>query len=727
MLSLETPIENIPKIGQAYQKKLKKLGVKTIKDLLFYFPSRYDDFSAITPIDRVKVGDTVCVKGKVSQIDHKRTFKRRLDIIEVVIEDETGSITALWFNQPYLEKTFKEGSFVCLAGKVSLGKDGIYLNNPAYEKIHPVKSSQNEVFRAAGQFDRVSLIHTGRIVPVYRETRGLTSRWLRFVIKPLLVSFYNKIPETLPQEIIKKYKLLPIKRAIWQIHFPDSLELVSQAKERFSFEELFLLEISVLKEKLKLMQKRAPLCPMQVDLMKKFTKSLPFQLTNSQRQCSYQILKDLEKPLPMSRLLEGDVGSGKTVVAAMVALNVAKSGFQVAFMAPTEILAIQHFKNIASLMRNFDVSVGLLTRKENKIFRDKEFVTKKQTLLEDLKNGQINIIIGTHSLIQKEVEFKNLALVVVDEQHRFGVEQRSKLVKSSQFIPHFLSMTATPIPRTLALTVWGDLDISLIKEMPKNRKKVKTFVVEPEKRSKAYEFIRKEVKEGKGVFVICPRIEISAPNESSDWFNKSQSISLKQKDLSDVKAVKEEYEKLSNDVFPDLKISMLYGRLKPKEKETIMHNFKEGKIDILVSTSVVEVGVDIPRATIMMIEGAERFGLSQLHQFRGRVGRSDMQSYCFLFTTLPDQLNLKRLKALVNSNNGFELAQKDLEIRGPGQLYGKEQWGIPDIAMQGLSNIFLVEKTRQVAKEILEKDPELKNYPLLKERLKQFETRIHFD
>jgi len=438
----------------------------------------------------------------------------------------------------------------------------------------------------------------------------------------------------------------------------------------------------------------------------------------------------------MSRLLEGDVGSGKTVVAAMAALNAVKCGKQVAFMAPTEILAKQHFKTITELLNppagGFDVKVGLLTGKDARTTSE----VSRQSFLGDLENGQIDIAIGTHALIQKGVEFKNLALVVLDEQHRFGVEQRAALCQRN-LIPHLLSMTATPIPRTLALTVYGDLDLSIIDEMPKNRKKIKTLIVDPKDRKSAYAFIEKEVKEGKGVFVICPKIENKKLN--LDLLNTSnsatattdifvpQNYDLRSLALNDVKAVKEEYEKLSTEIFPDLRITMLYGKMKTKEKEIIMQDFKKGEIDILVSTSVVEVGIDIPRATIMMIEGAERFGLAQLHQFRGRVGRSDMQSYCFLFTTSPDQLNRERLKALVDSDNGFKLAEKDLEIRGPGSLYGTQQWGIPDMAMQGLTNIFLVEKTRAAAKEILEKDLELKNYPLLKERLKQFQQRIHFE
>ena len=739
MINLSTNIEEIPRIGTAYAKRLKKFGIKTVQDLLFHFPARYDDFSNIIPVShaRQKLGETVCVQGRITEIESAHTWKKWINLTEAVVQDNSGEIKVIWFNQPYLAKTLKEDDFVCLAGKIGFYNKGLYLNNPSYERIN--NFGENE-----------ELTHTGRIVPVYPETKGVSSRWLRYVIKPLLYRFAEQIPESLPKELIKKYKFLPMQEAVQQLHFPDSFEHADAAKSRFSFEELFLIQLSVLKEKIRLMQKKAPGCPMDADLMKRFTKSLPFNLTDSQKKCAFQILKDLEKQVPMSRLFEGDVGSGKTVVAAMAALSVIKNSCQVAYLAPTEILAKQHFKSISELLKNFDVKVGLLTSKDSRLSKGPKgypetFEVSKKSLLGDLETGQIDILIGTHALIQKGVVFKNLTLVIIDEQHRFGVEQRSHLVQHQTpntkhpIVPHLLSMTATPIPRTLALTVYGDLDLSLIDEMPKNRKKVKTIIVNPNQRKQAYLFIEKEVKDGKGVFVICPKIEsqnsktqgvpqaiIAEKGEISGSFIP-QNYDLRSLSMLEVKAVKDEYERLSKDIFPNLRITMLHGKMKPKEKERIMLDFKKGEIDILVSTSVVEVGVDVPRATIMMIEGAERFGLAQLHQFRGRVGRSDMQSYCFLFTTEPNQLNRRRLKALVESDNGFKLAEKDLEIRGPGSLYGIQQWGIPDMAMQGLTNIFLVEKTRNAAKEILEKDPELKNYPALKERLKGFEKRIHFE
>src|SRR3989344_2368747 len=715
MLNLDTSVEDVPKIGTAYAKKLKKLGIKTVQDLLFYFPARYDDFSDIIPIKKVEVGQIACVQGKIVSIDQTYTFKKGMDITEIVIEDETGQIAALWFNQPYLAQSLKEDQYICLAGKVSLGKDGIYLSNPAHERIY--QDSLNE-----------NLTHTGRIIPVYSETKGITSRWLRYVLKPLLVQFHSQVPEILPEELIKKYKFLPISEAIWQAHFPESFEYADAAKARFAFEDLLLLQLSVLKEKAKLLQNKAQPCPMDATLMKEFTKSLPFQLTDSQRKCAFTILKDLEKPVPMQRLLQGDVGSGKTVVSTMAALNTVKCGYQVAFMAPTEILAKQHFLGISNMLEKFDAKVAFLSGKGSQI-NGQDKVTKKE-LLKKLETGEIDILIGTQALISKGVKFKNLALIVLDEQHRFGVNQRAELTREKRTMPHLLSMTATPIPRTLALTVYGDLDLSLIKEMPKNRKKIITTVVGQSDRQKAYEFIKQEVKQGKGVFVICPKIETKEKSDApvtGSFVPQNYNFGFAGSAKEEIKSVKQEYEKLSKEIFPDLRITMLYGKMKAEEKELIMQDFKKGEIDILLSTSVVEVGVDVPRATVMMIEGAERFGLSQLHQFRGRVGRSDMQSYCFLFTTEENQQNRKRLKAMETMHSGFELAQEDLKIRGPGQLYGTSQWGLPDMAMQGLSNIFLVEKTRNAAKEILEKDPLLENYPLLKERVKQFKTKIHFE
>lgn len=714
-MDLQTPIEKIPKIGRVFQKRLKKLGIKTVNDLLFHFPHRYQDFSKIIKISEVKYGQDCCLLGEISEIENIKTKKKKMILTQAIIKDKSGAILAVWFNQPYLIRVLKPKDKICLAGKVALSKEGLYLSNPAYEKL-PLRIEE-----------KTSFLHTGRIIPVYPETEGLSSRWLRMIIRPLLNQIKEKIKETLPEKIIKENQLLGIKKAIFQIHFPDSLELARSAQQRFSFEELFYIQLYVLNQRLKLNQNRAPVIPLNLSTLKELIKNLPFNLTDAQKKSTWQILKDLQKSRPMNRLLQGEVGSGKTVVATLAALNVIKAGWQVALMAPTEILAKQHFKTVWETLKNFKINIGLLTSKEDKFFskklKNESLEISRSKLLEKVKEGQIDFLIGTHALIQDQVKFKKLALVIVDEQHRFGVEQRQKLtlkeVEPDQLplTPHLLSMTATPIPRTLALTLYGDLDLSLLNELPKGRKKIITKVIAPKDRKKAYQFIRREIKKGRQVFVICPRIEAQS--------SKSQ----KEGALSwaEAKAVKQEYEKLSQKIFPDLKVSMLHGKMTPKEKEKIMRDFKNKKIDLLVSTSVIEVGIDVPNASLMMIEGAERFGLSQLHQFRGRVGRSEHQSFCFLFTDSPAKKTRQRLEALISCQDGFKLAEKDLEIRGPGDFSGTRQWGIPDLAMSALKDLSLVEKTRQAAKEILIEDPNLKKYFYLKEKLKRFKERVHLE
>ncbi len=698
-MTLSTPIQQIVRVGPVYQKRLKRLGILSIKDVLYHFPHRYEDFSNITPIVKLKANETYCIRGKIIEIKSTRTFRKRMSLTEAVISDKTGSIKAIWFNQPYLVNTLKQKDDVCLVGKVVSDKYGLYLSNPIHEKI-----------------GEKELTHTGRIIPVYPETSGLSSRWLRYIIRPLLAEFKDSLGDPIPEKLRKQYNLLPISKAMWQVHFPDSLSLAERAKERFSFEGLFCLAIWVQMERRKLAQRKAFPLPINLALMQRFVKSLPYKLTNAQKKASWRILKDLEKTRPMNRLLEGDVGSGKTVVAAMAALNTIRAGYQAVMMAPTEILAKQHFKTVSKLLEGYRLDVGLLTGKEDKFvsknLKNDTIEISRKKLLEKAKDNKINLLIGTHALIQDHVKFDNLALVILDEQHRFGVEQRAKLTRQGTTIPHLLSMTATPIPRTLSLTIYGDLDLSLIQELPKGRKKIITQVVSPKERNKTYSFIKKEVRKGRQVFVICPRIE-AKETKSKGW--------------SETKTVKEEYEKLSKKVFPNLNVAMLHGKLAMKEKERIMRDFSNKKTDILVSTSVVEVGVDIPNASVMMIEGADRFGLAQLHQFRGRVGRSRYQSYCFLFTDSPSTKTRQRLKALTTCDNGFELAEKDLQIRGPGDFSGTRQWGIPDLTMASLTDISLIEKTREAAKKILEEDPRLKKYPALQEKLQEFQERIHLE
>ena len=709
MLSFLTPIESVMGIGPAILRRLKKLGIKNVGDLLFHLPSRYQDYSALLPIAKLQLAQVCTIKGSVISIESSFAQRRRLSITTAYIQDDSGSIKVVWFNQPYITKIISQGDELFLSGKTSLNRGEIYLSNPTYEKSYPDKD----------------LTHTAGLVAIYPETQGLSSRYLRSLIKRVLAQIQN-IPETLPEEIAKEF--MPLKKALWAIHFPDFLKNAEEAKKRFAFEELFYIELFVLRERLKISKEKAIAIPVKLEAIKTFVESLPFNLTDDQRKSAWQALKDMEKPRPMNRLVQGDVGSGKTVVAAIAALSAAKAGYQTAFMAPTEILATQHFKTVFDVLKRFNISVGLLTGKKDRIYSYKlktDTIDVSRNKILKMIRGEISpytgkletrlsVIIGTHALIQGQVKFGKLALVVVDEQHRFGVEQRARLcAQNGGNIPHFLSMTATPIPRTLALTIYGDLDLSLITQMPKGRKKIITEIIEPKNREKTYLFIREEVKKGRQVFVICPRIEAKKTEDVLGW--------------SEVKAVEAEYERLSKEVFPDLRMGILHGKMKSKEKEKIMKDFKSKKTDILVSTSVVEVGIDIPNASVMMIEGAERFGLAQLHQFRGRVGRSEHQSYCFLLTTFPDQLNRKRLKALVSYDSGFKLAEKDLDLRGPGDLSGTRQWGLPDIAMNSLKDLPLIEKTRQLAKDLLSRDPELKKYPLLSEKVKQFREKIHLE
>jgi len=739
-MDFNTPLSKLPRINSDYLKRLEKLGLRTIRDLIFYFPFRYDDFSQIIPIDQVKPGQVVTIQGKILEIKNTRTFRRRMVITEAAIEDETGVIKAIWFNQPYLLRNLKPNQKVSLSGKVVFSsKEGLQISSPSYEIIR----------------DSKVLTHTGRLVPVYHETEGLSSRWLRWQIRTLFKFIGPKqIKEFLPAKILIRQKLIDYLQAIRQIHFPISQEMMEKARQRLAFDEIFLIQLFVLKQKLTWRRSSAHRIVFDENLKKElqnFAKSLPFDLTNAQRKTIWQIVKDLEKENPMNRLLEGDVGSGKTVVAVMVALAAAKSGWQTAIMAPTEILANQHFEEFSKLLKNCRVKIGLLTGSDCQIFsKEKTKKISREKLLKYLKNGDLKILIGTHALIQKNLIFRNLALIIIDEQHRFGVKQRAYLQQktleikdgSPKTIPHLLTMTATPIPRTLALTVYGDLEISILDEMPKGRKKIITEIVSSENRKKIYDFIRSQIKKGQQVFVICPLIDPSDYLEAcpvrKNEISKQSNLSKKnQRDTfqfyqetefsNGVKSATQEYEKLSQKIFPDLKIGLLHGRLKSNEKEKVINEFKKKKIDILVSTSVIEVGIDVSNAAVMLIEGAERFGLAQLHQFRGRVGRGEDQSYCFLFTDSSTKKTAQRLKAVLESENGFELAEKDLKIRGPGEFYGVRQSGLPDLAMANLSDLDLIQKARQESEEILKEDSEFKKYPLLAEKLRNFSARIHLE
>lgn len=713
MFTLATEIAKIPGIGQKFLNKLAKLEIKTVKDLLWHFPFRYDDFSKVLKIADLKINELATVRAMIRKVGVRRTWKKRMLLIEALLVDETGGIKAVWFNQPYIAQILKPGKMANFAGKVVSSDEEVYLSNPAYEFLSGSAETR----------------HTAGLIPVYPETRGLTSKGFRFLIKSILQNL-APMEDFIPEEILQKNELPEINLALRHIHFPRTLEQAEQARKRFAFDDIFLLQLNNIKLRLQLAKEKAAVIKISDEKLSDITGNLPFELTAAQQKALAEVLEDLAKGRPMNRLLQGDVGSGKTAVAAVAALAAAENQKQAAFMAPTEVLARQHYKTLTSLFKKFNLGIGLLVSAEARVFYGDGLETKKtkNQLLKEISDNKISIVVGTHALIQKSVKFHDLALVIIDEQHRFGVKQRAELTARAaaheaempeRLLPHFLSMSATPIPRTLSLALFGDLDLSVIDELPKGRKPIMTKIVAPENRPKAYEFVREQIKRGRQAFVICPRIAAAE--------NHSEETSSQKLLWSEVKNVTEEYEKLSKQVFPDLRVAMLHGKLKSKEKEDIMNKFAGGDIDILVSTSVIEVGIDVPNATIMMIEGAERFGLSQLYQFRGRVGRGEQQSFCLLFTDSDSLTAQKRLQAIKEAKNGFELAEIDLKLRGPGQFLGEKQTGIPDLAMSSLNNIELVRNARLAAAEIIKKDHELQSYPLLKEKFSDFEKAIHLE
>ena len=722
-IASDTPLFEVVGARVPALRRLEKMGIKTVHDLLWHFPTRYEDFTKIYPIAELEPGQQATITGVVEEIQSKHSWRRAMSIVEATIADESGSIRAVWFNQPYVANVLKVGRMANLAGKASTSEEGeIYLNNPVYEVIHVRDPATQE------------MNHTARLVPVYPETRGLTSRGIRFVTQAL---FHKKpvMKEWIPTEILTEFHFPELNEAIHSIHFPRALEDATAARARFSFEELFLLQILNMQQKLKLATERAPIITADIERMKTMLTRLPFELTHSQKQSLWEIIKDIEKARPMNRLLQGDVGSGKTVVAAIAALITAENKLQTAFMAPTEILARQHFETMKKLFINLALGeaqpvIGLVTGSSAHIFYGNELESKvsKPEFSKKVAAGEVSIIFGTHTLIQKTISFAALGLVIIDEQHRFGVRQRAELNahKGDAPIPHFLSMSATPIPRTLMLSVFGDLDLSLITELPVGRKEIKTEIVAPLKRTATYNFIREQIKEGRQAFVICPRIdpeeEEGADSGGTAKPGVARAAFAKKLEL---KSVKEEYEKLSQKIFPDLRIAMLHGQMKPKEKEDVMRKFKDREFDILVATSVVEVGVDVPNASIMMIEGADRFGLAQLYQFRGRVGRGEYQSYCFLMADSQAAAANARLKAILEAKNGFELAEKDLTLRGPGQFFGNVQTGLPDIAMEALRDPELVKHSREAAVRAVTADPGFKKNVSLRKKVEEFRARVH--
>jgi ATP-dependent DNA helicase RecG len=681
-MAISDTIEHLPRIQKPQIAALKKLGIFTVADLLLYFPYRYLDFSQVKQIKDLKPDENVSLKATIKNISSRFSFRSRMSLAEAVVSDETGSLKVTWFNQPYLATTLKPGDEVFLAGKPDYYNNALQLTNPIYEK--------------ASDFP----VHTSRMVPLYHLKQGIYPKTFRNFIAAVLLLAKGVI-DVLPREIIKNQGLLSIAETIHYSHFPDDASKLDKAKKRLAFEEIFLNQLLAQKHKAELAIKKAHTIKFDQSLVKTFVGSLPFKLTAGQKKAAWEVLQDLEKPMPMNRLLEGDVGSGKTLVALIAALQTTTYGYQVAFLAPTEILAKQHFETAKKVFKGLETTVSLLTNSYSEINSKTEPKAKLQALI---KEGMPGLYIGTHALLAKKVTFKKLALVIIDEQHRFGVDQRAALFSVKGKVPHLLSLSATPIPRTLQLAFFGELDISQIKQKPAERKPIITKLVEPQNRTKAYEFITKQILAGRQAFVITPLIEQSET-------------------LQDVKSAKKEQENLQK-TFPKFNIGLMHGKLKGAEKETVMADFLANKIQILVSTSVVEVGVDVPNASVMLIEAAERFGLAQLHQFRGRVGRAEHQSYCFVFTDKIDEPTTKRLTEFTKTQDGFELAELDLKQRGFGEVYGDQQSGW-NFKYFDPSYTSLIQTAREEVIKLLREGINLDKYPLLKEKV-QGKT-VHFE
>lgn len=687
-MNLDTTLDKIYGIGPKIFKKLQKIGLNTVSDAIFYYPFRYEDFSHLKQINELINEESATIKGKIILLNNKRSPRKRMNITEMLLEDNSGQIQIVWFNQPYIKNTLQIGDEIYVSGVVKKSLLGPSLVNPNYEKTDRDTS------------------HTARIIPIYPSTEHLSQKQLRYVIKQSL-SCLNLVKEKLPNEIIECEKLLNLQESLKQIHFPDNYEKLELAKKRLSFDEIFLLSCLSKYIKKQNIELSAPVIKFKEKQIKEFVTKIPFELTEDQRKSTWQILQNINEKIPMNRLLEGDVGSGKTIVSFICAYNVILNKFQTILMSPTQILAKQHFENAVKFFKDYNINILLLTNSDRLLFNGKKELAQKLTKNEVFKFvKKSDFIIGTHSLIQKDIEFKNIGLIVIDEQHRFGVKQRQELTKKSDISPHFLSMTATPIPRSLALTIYGDLDISRILQKPVGRKKIITKFVSAHNRTKAYEFIYNQINAGRQVFVVCPLI-----NES---------------DKLGVKSVLSEYEKLNTEIFPNLKIGFLHGKMKEAEKQKVLKSFSLNETKILVSTSVIEVGIDFPNATIMMVEGADRFGLASLHQFRGRVGRGEHQSFCFLFSESNSEKTKKRLEILTKTDDGFELAEFDLKFRGSGDLYGIKQSGfMTGIKIADLSDLELIKKCNVWAQYVFEKG--LEKFPEIKKEVEILSSDIHLE
>ncbi|MFC1984387.1 ATP-dependent DNA helicase RecG [Chloroflexota bacterium] len=685
---IDSPITVIRGVSSSLATKFGKLGVKTVRDLLYFFPHRHLDYSRRKSISQLAEGEEETIIANVWQAHETRMGGRRST--EAIVGDETGNVRVVWFNNPYLAKKLTTNTRIVISGKVSLFNGRHVFESPEWE------------------LEDRELIHTGRLVPLYSLTQGLRPRQVRKLMKGVIDQWALQVEDFLPPDLKERCNLLGLPQAINHTHYPEDEVVKARARVRLAFDELFLLQLGVLSKK-RDWQEGQPGNPLSIksSVLDAFLKSLPFELTTAQEKVLKELLDDLQKPRPMSRLLQGEVGSGKTVVATAALLVAAASGYQGAFMAPTEILAEQHFATIRQLLSKLGEQQGgdflyscsgLLPRPLTValLIGDIDQV-RKQELQQRITSGEIDIIIGTHALIQKGIEFSRLGLAVVDEQHRFGVAQRSAL-RQKGFSPHVLVMTATPIPRSLALTLYGDLDLSVIDQLPPGRQVVKTKWLKPGQRESAYAFIRRQVADGRQAFIICPLVEES--------------------EVIQARAVVAEHERLSQEVFRELRLGLLHGRMSSGEKDKVMRRFRSGKLSILVSTPVVEVGIDVPNATVMLVESADRFGLSQLHQFRGRVGRGIDQSYCMLLTQNPSEIGRERLDTIERTHDGFQLAEEDLRMRGPGEFFGTRQSGLPDLRMAKLSDLALLELARSEAIKLFQTDPNLEkaeHHPLARE------------
>lgn len=673
MLSLETPVAKLSSIGPTYTKRLSKLGIRTVKDLLWHLPTRFEDFSQLKRIADLEGGELATVLGTVQKISSRRSNQKRIFITSATLAADSKKLTAFWFNQPYLAKTIVPGDRIALAGRVERTNQDFKMISPEWERVLP----------------HHLLIHTARLVPIYPETSGISSKWLRSRLAPLLFSqFIRELTDLLPAELVQDNRLLPLNKALPGAHFPSSQSGARAARYRFAFTEMLLLQLVGLIRRQK-WAKLKPAYPFKTkaaqDEIDSLLKTLPFRLTGSQQKAVEDILTDFRSGQVMNRILVGDVGSGKTIVAALAALAGAASGWQSALMAPTEILAQQHYHTLKRIFAK-KLRFGLLTSNSSK---------KERARL-----AQTQLVVGTQALLFDHNWVQQLGLVIIDEQHRFGVRQRTKLQNKSQGT-HLLTMTATPIPRSLALTIYNYLDLSILKETP-HPKNIKTWVIPESKRAESYRWIKEKIYQGSQVFVVCPFIQESET-------------------LTSIKAATTEFAKLEK-IFPEFQLGLIHGRLKPEEKFLCLDKFRSGAIQVLIATPVVEVGIDIPNASIMLIEGAQRFGLAQLHQLRGRVGRIGQEAYCFLFPTLRSRAVIQRLKTLEETQDGFSLAEIDLKLRGPGTLYAETQHGWPELKYASYFDTELTQKTTQVAQELVFRNPNLIKYPQLRSQIKEAVT-----